>query len=63
MHSSEMGTGTTGARAINLARRALEEDECLSRERGEYAAKVRGGVKVKGSKVGGEVRSSMVAVE
>jgi hypothetical protein len=30
LNAFQMGTGTTGARAINLAKRALEEDEVSS---------------------------------
>jgi hypothetical protein len=54
LNAFQMGTGTTGARAINLAKRILEEDKFLQRGRGEYSASVRGGNKVRAALVGGE---------
>ena len=54
LNAFQMGTGTTGARATNLAKRALEEDKFLQRGRGEYSASVRGGTKVRVALVGGE---------
>ena len=54
LNAFQMGTGTTGARAINLAKRALAEDQCLQRERVEHGASVRGGNKVRATLVGGE---------
>jgi hypothetical protein len=54
LNAFQMGTGTTGARAINLAKRALEEDKFLQRGRGEHSASVRGGNKVRATLVGGE---------
>ena len=54
LNAFQMGTGTTGARAINLVKRALAEDQCLQRERVEHATSVRGGNKVRASLVGGE---------
>ena len=54
LNAFQMGTGTTGACAINLAKRALAEDQCLQRERVEHAASVRGGNEVRATLVGGE---------
>ena len=54
LNAFQMGTGTTGARATNLAKRALVEDKFLQRGRGEYPASVRGGNKVREALVGGE---------
>ena len=54
LNAFQMGTGTTGVRAMNLAKRALAEDQCLQRERVEHTTSVRGGNKVRASLVGGE---------